>query len=531
MRTNLLKQNLGINSLRSFAPWRLCEKSALMRGTSIVVALALTVVSLAPGSLAQQPQDQFGPAGQSIKGAVLKGKAPVNKDLLKVKLPRAGEATLKNGLRVLVLENHRVPTFSIDMVILSGGLSDPPDHRGLASFTASLLREGTSKRSSKEIAEQVDALGASLTAVSSLSSFTTSVRATGLVENFGEVLDLFADVILNAKFPVDEVDKFKARTISQLQFVRSNPRYLAQERFNRAIYGDHPAGLVSPSADSIKKTTVEDLAKFRSTYYRPNNAMLAIVGDVTLKNVVPEIERVFGSWERAEVPQAAIEAPPAQGPARLALIDRPGSVQTFIQLGVLGIQRTDPDYFPLLVMDKVVGGGPSARLFMNLREDKGYTYGAYSNLSSSIFRGVWGASSEVRTEVTDGAMHEFMYEVNRIRDEKVSTTDLENAKRSIIGGFALSLEQPAALLQNIVNQKLYKLPADYWDTYPAMVAAVTADDIQRVARKYIDPAHLQIVAVGDGSKIRDVLSKYGALEVYGPNGNLISSSGDQQRER
>src|SRR5262249_50404584 len=160
--------------------------------------------------------------------------------------------------------NHRVPTFSMDMVIMSGGLSDPPDHRGLASFTAALLREGTAKRSSKEIAEQVDTLGATLGATSGLSAFTTSVRASGLVENFGEVLDLFSDIILNAKFPAEEVDKFKTRNLSQLQLLRSNPRYLALEKFNRAIYGDHPAGWISASADSIRKTTPDDLAKFRA---------------------------------------------------------------------------------------------------------------------------------------------------------------------------------------------------------------------------------------------------------------------------
>ena len=477
-----------------------------------------------------QQQDPSGPAGQSIKGAVIKGKAPVNKEVLRVKLPRASEATLKNGLRVMVLENHRVPVFSMDMVILAGGFSDPPDHRGLAAFTAALLREGTKKRSSKEIAEQLDTLGATLNAVSSVSSFTTSIRASGLVANFTDVLGIFSDVILNSKFPAEEVEKFKTRTLSQLQFIRSNPRYLATERFNRAIYGDHPAGLISPAADSIRKTTSEALTKFRNTYYRPNNAMLAITGDVTLKTVIGELEGAFGSWERAEVPEAAVAPVPEPGPARLALVDRPGSVQTLIQLGVLGIRRTDLDYFPLLVMDKIVGGGAAARLFLNLREDKGYTYGAYSSFNSSIFRGIWGASSEVRTEVTDGALHEFMYELNRIRDEKVSDADVENAKRAIVGGFALSLEQPQALLQNIVTQRLYKLAADYWDSYPAMVSAVTADDIQRVARKYIDLSHLQIVAVGDASKIRDALSKYGAVEVYGANGDLLRSTGNQYRE-
>jgi predicted Zn-dependent peptidase len=171
--------------------------------------------------------------------------------------------------------------------------------------------------------------------------------------------------------------------------------------------------------------------------------------------------------------------------------------------------------------DRILGGGPAARLFLNLREDKGYTYGAYSNFGGSKFRGTWMSSSEVRTDVTEGAMKEFMYELKRLRDEPVSTAELENAKRAIIGSFALSLEQPQSLLQNIIQQKIYDLPADYWDTYPQKVAAVTAADVQGVAQKYVDLGHLQIVAVGDASKTRDVLAKYGTVEVYDADGKPV----------
>jgi predicted Zn-dependent peptidase len=192
-----------------------------------------------------------------------------------------------------------------------------------------------------------------------------------------------------------------------------------------------------------------------------------------------------------------------------------------LQLGTLGIERTSPDYFAVLLADRVLGGGPSGRLFLNLREDKGYTYGAYSNFGGSKFRGTWFSSSEVRTDVTEGAMKEFMYELNRLRTDKVSATELENAKRAIIGSFALSLEQPQALLQNIITQKLYNLPADYWDTYPQKVSAITADDVQRVAQKYIDLNHLQVVAVGDASKAREVLEKYGKVEVFDADGKPV----------
>src|SRR6185503_15724359 len=314
-----------------------------------------------------------------------------------------------------------------------------------------------------------------------------------------------------------------------LQSQRAIPQFLAAEQFQRAIYGtSHPAALVSTPVESIQKLTTKDLAAFHSTYYRPNNAILAIVGDVTMKEIMPKIEKAFGDWQKADVPAFTVPEAPAQSASRILLIDRPGSVQTVLQLGTIGIERTSPDYFAVLMADRVLGGGPSGRLFLNLREDKGYTYGAYSGFAASKYRGTWNASSEVRTEVTDGAMKEFKYELTRLGTEKVPAEELENAKRAIIGSFALSLEQPGSLLQNIITQKLYNLPADYWDTYPQKVSAITADDVQRVAQKYMDMGHLQIVAVGDASKTREILSKYGTVQVFDAEGKPIGSSSDNR---
>lgn len=496
--------------------------------SNIIVALILSVfvssLAFAQGGM------QTGPGQQTTKGAVIKGKAPVNKEVLKVKLPRAEEATLKNGLRVVLLPAHKVPTFNMQLVVLSGGLSDKPDYRGLASFTASLLREGTKTRSSKDIAEQVDALGATLGANSGLSSMTSVINASGLVENLDQTFDLFADIARNPTFPQAEVDKYKTRTLAQLQFQRSIPQFLAAEQFQKAIYGtSHPASLIAPPAESLKKLTSKDLADFHATYYRPNNAILAIVGDVTMKEIMPKIEKAFGDWQKGDVPAMTIPQAPAQSNSRIYLIDRPGSVQTVLQLGTLGIERTSPDYFAVLLADRVLGGGPSGRLFLNLREDKGYTYGAYSNFGGSKFRGTWVSSSEVRTDVTEGAMKEFMYELNRLRNDIVPAEELENAKRAIVGSFALSLEQPNTLLQNIITQKLYNLPADYWDTYPQKVSAITAADVQNAAKKYLDMGHLQVVAVGDAAKAREVLSKYGKVELYDAEGKPLTPSENNNR--
>ncbi|HEY5442986.1 MAG TPA: pitrilysin family protein [Pyrinomonadaceae bacterium] len=495
-----------------------------IKNQKFVIALMLValVSSMAFG------QGGMAPQAPSTKGTVVKGKAPVNKTVLRVKLPKAEEASLPNGLRVILLHDAKVPTFNMQIVVLTGGLADRADYHGLASFTAALLREGTTKRSSKEIAEQTDALGTTLAANSGLSSLTSTVTTSGLVENIDQTLDIFADVVRNPSFPQSEVDKYRARTLSQLQFQRSIPQFLALEAFNKAIYGTHPAALVIPPVDSLKKLSSKDLAEFHSTYYRPNNAILAVVGDVTMKDLMPKVQKAFGDWQKADIPAVTIPQAPDPASSMIYLVDRPGSVQTVLQLGTLGIERTSPDYFAVLLADRVLGGGPSGRLFLNLREDKGYTYGAYSNFGSSKYRGTWTASSEVRTEVTDGAMKEFKYELTRLGTEKVSVDELENAKRAIIGGFALSLEQPGSLLQNIITQKLYNLPADYWDTYPQKVSAITADDVQRVAQKYIDMKHLQVVAVGDASKTREILSKYGTVQVYDAEGKQIGSPSDNR---
>ena len=206
--------------------------------------------------------------------------------------------------------------------------------------------------------------------------------------------------------------------------------------------------------------------------------------------------------------------PPLQAPEkpRVLVVDRPGSVQTSLWMGALGIERNDADYFPVLVMNHILGGGPASRLFMNLREDKGYTYGVYSSFTGSTFPGVVVASTDVRTAVTEGAMHELSLELQRIASEPVSEQELTNARRALVGRFALSLDAPAALMGNLATQKIYGLPADYWDTYPQRVEAVTPADIQRVAKKYYDAGRLQIVAVGDAKELNKVLAKYGTVE-------------------
>jgi len=493
----------------------------IMNAKLKLFATLIAIASFATGVCAQDPTQ---PQQGSMKGAVIKGRAPVNKQLLRVKLPKAQEATLKNGLRVVLLESHRVPTFSMEMVVMTGGLSDPADMRGLSSVTATLLREGTAKHTSRQISEQLDTLGATFFANSGLSSFFSSVSTSGLTENLDQVLDLFAEIIRTPKFATEEVERYKSRTLAGRPLLRSQAQFLAQERFNQAIYGTHPAALAIAPEEAIKKITSADLANFHAANYVPNNAMLTIVGDVTLKDMMPKLERAFGDWKAGTPVSTTIPAVPSQSASRIFLINRPGSVQTVFQIGTLSMERTHPDYPAMVVMNRILGSGGSSRLFLNIREDKSYAYSVGSSFNTSKYRGTFVASAPVRTDVTEGALREFMNEFKRIRDEKVSPTELENAKRAIVGNFALSLENPQSLLNNIIAIKLFGLPVNYWDTYPQKVEAITADDVQRVAQKYIDLGHLQIVAVGDASKMREALAKFGAVEEYDADGKPVKTA-------
>jgi len=493
-----------------------------MKGTTIMKSRLLTAViciaAFASGIYAQQG-GMGSQTPSSTKGAVIKGKAPVNKSVLKVKLPKAQEATLKNGLHVVVLEsNHKLPIFSMEMVVMSGGLSDPADIRGLASATASLMREGTAKHNSRELSEQLDTIGATLNANSGVSAPTSNVSTSGLVENLDQILDLFSELILTPKYPAEEVERYKSRAISNQPLLRGQPQFLAAERLNQAIYGTHPASIVVAPVDSLKKITSADLSRFHDQYYVANNATLFIAGDVTLAELMPKLEKAFGAWTPGTAATLTLPPVPAQSATRIHLINRPGSVQTVFSIGSLGLERTDPDYVALAVMNRILGTGPSSRLFLNIREDKGYAYSVGSSFSAGKYRGTFVASSPVRTEVTEGTIREFMNEFNRIRNEKVTAAELDNAKRAIIGSFALTLENPQGRLQNIITQKLYNLPANYWDTYPQKVEALTVDDIQRVAMKYVDVNHMQIVAVGDATKTREVLAKFGTVEEYDADG-------------
>lgn len=459
--------------------------------------------------------------GVSASKVERKNKAPVSKDILRVKLPRPVEAALDNGVSVMIMEDHRFPTVFLQLQINgAGGLYEPSDKLGLSDATASMLREGTKTRNSKKIAEDVDRLGATLNAFAGFGSTGAVISASGLSDNFDEWFGLLTDILLNPTFPSDELEKYKTRTKVQLKQQRSQPFMLAYERFNRAVYGNHPAAVVMPTEESINALTSDKLATWHQDRYVPQGAILGIAGDVDAKALIPKLKKWLADWKRTDFKEVLPPNPTPAKEKKIYLVDRPNSVQTTITMGNIAIDRLDPDYIAVNVMNRIVGGGPAARLFINLREEKGYTYGVYSSLSAGKYPGPWSASGDVRSEVTEGAMTEFLKEINRIRDEKVPEAELDECKRSLVAVFALSLEQPTQLLSYGITRKYYGLPDDYWDTYPGKLMAVTAENVQRVARKYIDPSAIQVVAVGEGSKIKGVLEKFGPVEVYDTEGKM-----------
>jgi predicted Zn-dependent peptidase len=469
-------------------------------------------------ALAQQPaaaQDK----SVSRSKVERKNRAPVSKEVLRVKLPKPVETTLDNGLTVLILEDHRFPVANVTLQISGAGpILDPADKPGLANITAQMLREGTKTRNSRQIAEDVDKLGATLFANSGYQSTAANLSASGLSDNFDQWFALLTDILMNPSFPADEFGKLKARLKTGLIQQRTQPNFLAEERFRRAVYGKHPASVYSTNAATLEALTPEMLAAWHRERYVPHKAILGIAGDVKASELIPKLKQWFAGWKKTDFKETLPANPTATTAAKIYLIDRPNSVQSTITMGNIAIDRWSPDYVPVVVMNGIVGGGASARLFMNLREEKGYTYGVYSGFTALRFPGPWSAGGDVRTEVTEGAMTEFMNELNRIRDQKVPEAELEEQKRAIVANFALSLESPSQLLNYEIIRKIYDLPKDYWDTYPAKIMAVTADDVQRVAQKYVNPKTQQIVVVGDAKKIKSILEKFGTVEVFDAEG-------------
>ena len=483
----------------------------MLRNLLLVSLLPFTLLLAQDAAQSQQASD--------FKGVVLKNRAPLSSDVLKVKFPKPGESKLKNGLLLMVLEDHRSPTIQVEIAMPSSTLNDPAELAGIGSATAAMLRLGTKTRDSRQMAETLAELGASLNA--GAGDRFCYLRFATLTENLDAVLDLLADILFNATFPQDELDKWKNQQVAQLLQVRTQPAFLATERFQAILYPGDNRSLVVPTPEAIHRITRDLVVAYFNRNYRPEGGRVAVVGDIAAKQIAAKLDKVLGNWKGAAPKPPELPMHDAIAQKKIYLIHRPNSVQTTLYVGNHAIDRLSPDYIPAQVMNRVLGQGPAARLFRNIREDKGYTYGIGSGFSASRYLNHFTATTSVRTEVTGPALDELLKEFRDIRDRLVPAGELEGAKRAMIASFALNTENPAAALNNATTIKDYGFPADYWDTYPEKITAVTAADVQRVARKYVPVDNVQIVAVGDATQIRDVLAKFGPLEEWDSEGRKI----------
>jgi len=341
------------------------------------------------------------------------------------------------------------------------------------------------------------------------------VSAHGLSSNFDCWLSVVTDVMLHPSFPATELADAKQRQMSRLQSQESNANFLTGKYLRKTLYGVTPQGTVSATPASTAAFTVDAVRSFYSKHYTPQNTIVIIAGDITPAKAFTAISDALKGWQKTDL-QVAIPPVTTKTESRtVTLIDRPGSVQTNLALGRLAIDRRDPDYVPLAVTNNILGSGAAGRLFTRLREEKGYTYGAYSSLDAGDYRGYVGASSEVRSSVTGGALDEFFNEFHRLGSEPISPVELKRHEHSMVAVFALSLESLQSLITYVYTQEHYGFPEDYWDRYAEQIATVSAEDVMRMGTKYYSGDSMQVVAIGDPS-IKPALTKWGEVQEVKP---------------
>jgi len=439
----------------------------------------------------------------------------------KLALPVPKSFKLSNGLTVLLVEQHNLPVVAANLVVLSGSEVNPANKPGLASFTADMLDEGTTKRSTLQIADDVAAIGATLGSGSSSDASSVSVRT--LKKNADAALDLVADVALQPAFAAKELERVRNTRLTQILQQRDNPNVLASKVFNSEVYGTaHPYGYTElGTEESIKGITRDDMLKFWQSGYVPENAALVVAGDLTENELRPLAEKHFGKWTGKAAPVARPEVQ-ATAARRVVIVDKPGAPQTALRIGMVGVARDNPDYVPIEVMNTGLGGLFSSRINLNLREKNGYSYGAGSVFQFRRGPGPFFAATSVRTDVTAPAVREIFNEFERIRAAEVSGEELKLAKDSFARSLPGLFETTGQAAASIGQLFIYNLPLDYYRTLPGKIDAVTIADVRRVAEKYLLPGSMVIVAVGDRSKIEPELLKlnFGKVEARGLDGKM-----------
>ncbi len=443
------------------------------------------------------------PAPVAVAAQVDRSRPPALPPAPALRVPTPQTARLANGLELIVVEMREVPVVNVTLVVRAGSVADPREMPGLATFTAGMLDEGAGRRAALDIADEAAFLGASLGTGATWEYATVSLHTPR--RQLAPALDLMADVALRPTFPDSEIVRQRDLRRTGILQLRDQPTAQAPLAFNAIVYGaEHPYGW--PQGGTEASTAALDrgqVLRFYQSWYRPGNARLLIVGDITMAEARRMIGERFGAWQRGDVPPLPRPQAPASAVRGFYLVDKPGAAQSVIRIGHVGVQRDTPDFYALEVMNTILGGSFTSRLNQNLRETRGYTYGAGSSFAMRRLAGPFTASASVVTAKTDSSLIEFLKELRGIRDSLAPAEEVAKARAYIALGLPENFETTRGAAGQFLELITNDLPLDYWSTYIARINRVTPADVQRVARRYIDPDRFAIIVVGDRARIED----------------------------
>jgi zinc protease len=432
--------------------------------------------------------------------------------------PRA-RTTLSNGLEIVLVESHTIPKFTGQLFFRSGNADTAATAPGLADITATVMRTGTTERTSRQIEEDLRRMGADLS--SGAGADTSVVSFGGLVDFSNDLLLLVAELTQQALFPADEFERERRQLVEGLRIERATPGFLASERMRKVLFGAHPYGTIFPTEAQVESYRLEQLKDFYKQYYRPGNALLVMVGDFSPQAMLAQVENVFASWAEGKVDEAPNPALPELHGRRVYLVHLPGAVQAQIVVGNRAITRKHPDWLRLTLANSIYGGAFNSRLVMNIREQKGYTYSPRSGAHPLRQHGYFTISAAVRNDVVAATLTEMFYEIDRMRSTAVGEDELADARNYLSGLFSLGLATQDGLAGQLATATLERLPEDYLETYRERILALTAADVLDAAQKYFDSANAQIVVVGDRAQLEAQAALFGPIEVYDAQGNRI----------
>ena len=439
-----------------------------------------------------------------------------------LQVPKWTTTTLANGATLIVSERHDLPLVSFSMTFAGGtNQFDPAGKPGVGSFTVQMLREGTKTRDGEKLSLDLQLLGTNV--APNIGGESGSISFLSTTDKFAPTLEIMADMLLNSTFPAPALDRLRQQRLVQLAQANAQPGVIGNRVFQRVIYGhQHPFALTANEA-SVKAVTRDDIVAFHRAYYQPGRAIITVVGDVTAASVKATVEKALASWPAGgDKPSFTYPPTPSSKPTAIYLVDRPGSKQSSFNIGLAGPPRNTPDYVALQVMNFILGGHFQSRLNANIREEKGYSYGVGSGFAFGKGPGPFRASGDIVSDKTDVALIEFMKELRGIQGGRPITDDeMVQAKDSLIQALPTQFGSVSAIGGSITSLYVNDLPMDYYQTLPKLVSAVSKEDVLRVAKKYIDLEHLNIVIVGDRKSIEEPLKKTGIapIVVLDPEGN------------